>query len=52
MKNGKISNLTKINSDFESQIDSLNSYLVKVDGYFNLVSEYDHIKDKDSVPKI
>ncbi|MDA7704981.1 M23 family metallopeptidase [Rickettsiales bacterium] len=52
LKNDKIINLKKANNNFKTEINSLNSYLVKIDSYFNLISDYDHVKNKKSVPKI
>ena len=51
-KNNQILNLRKANSSFEGEINSLNSYLTKVGGYFNSISNYEHIKNKNHIPEL
>lgn len=52
LKNNHIINLQKANKNFQSEVDSLNSYLVQIDGYFNMISNYDHVQNKESLPKV
>jgi murein DD-endopeptidase MepM/ murein hydrolase activator NlpD len=52
LKNNNIINLQKANENFQSEVDSLNSYLIQIDGYFNMISNYDHVKNRELLPKI
>tara|TARA_Y100000389_G_scaffold115529_1_gene112610 strand:- start:77 stop:1075 length:999 start_codon:yes stop_codon:yes gene_type:complete len=51
-KNNQILNLRKANSSFEGEINSLNSYLTKIGGYFNAISDYEHVKNKNHIPQL
>lgn len=50
-KNDEIINLRKANYSFSSEVNSLNAYLVKIDQYFNSISDFEHIKNKAEIPE-